>query len=262
MTALVPVPVTSYNYNESTHIINSYSYLNPRKPCCFSSRSSKLGTLQQNRCKLWAITGKKSWVALWGDNKDAIFNRVELWTSKKRVGLARFSQGFGFNGGDGGGGRGGGRGDGTTARVLGNLALAVGLTYLSMTGQLGWIFDAVGWVLDTLISLWLLAVVIPIIGLGAFLWWVGRDMIQGTCPNCGNEFQVFKSTLNDEVQLCPFCTQPFSVAGDEFVKEPVKFSNASSPFGQSFNDFVPKSGKGKVSSSAVVDIEAEIKDAD
>jgi hypothetical protein len=29
-------------------------------------------------------------------------------------------------------------------------------------------------------SLQLFAVLIPIVGLGAFLWWVGRDMIQGT----------------------------------------------------------------------------------
>jgi hypothetical protein len=29
-------------------------------------------------------------------------------------------------------------------------------------------------------SLQLFAVLIPIVGLGAFLWWAGRDMIQGT----------------------------------------------------------------------------------
>lgn len=52
------------------------------------------------------------------------------------------NQGFGFNGG------GGGDWDkGTTTRVLGNLALAIGLTYLTMTGQLGWI-------LDTIVSIW------------------------------------------------------------------------------------------------------------
>ena len=61
----------------------------------------------------------------------------------------RFNQGFGGGGGGGGGGDNSG-----TARLLGNIALAVGLTYLSMTGQLGWVFDTVGWVLDTLISIW------------------------------------------------------------------------------------------------------------
>ncbi|KAL0443494.1 UNVERIFIED_CONTAM: hypothetical protein Slati_2072100 [Sesamum latifolium] len=82
------------------------------------------------------------------------------------------------------------------------------------------------------------------------------------CPNCGNEFQVFKSTLNDELQLCPFCSQPFSVVGDEFVREPVKFSNESTTFGQAFSDFSPLKKKGKGSSAPVVDVEAEIRDAD
>ncbi|RWW16932.1 hypothetical protein GW17_00019149 [Ensete ventricosum] len=50
------------------------------------------------------------------------------------------NQGFGFNGGGGGGG---GWDKGTTSRVLGNLALAIGLTYLTMTGELGWILDTI-----------------------------------------------------------------------------------------------------------------------
>jgi hypothetical protein len=49
--------------------------------------------------------------------------------------LVRFNQRFGFNGGSGGGD------NGATARVLGNLTLATGLTYLSMTGQLGWLLQ-------------------------------------------------------------------------------------------------------------------------
>ncbi|GLT62449.1 hypothetical protein SLA2020_350880 [Shorea laevis] len=118
-----------------------------------------------------------------------------------------------------------------------------------------------GWLLDAIVSIWLFAVLIPIVGLGAFLWWAGRDMIQGTCPNCGNDFQVFKSSLNDDLQLCPFCTQPFSVVGNEFVSDSVKFSNQSTTFGQAFNDFA-HSKKGKDSSMAVVDVEAEVKDAD
>lgn len=56
---------------------------------------------------------------------------------KKRVVLVKSNQGFGFNGG------GGGKDNGATARLLANLALAVGLTYLSVTGQLGWILDAI-----------------------------------------------------------------------------------------------------------------------
>ena len=73
-----------------------------------------------------------------------------LWEEKekkreKRAVKVRFNQGFGFNGGGGDG-----RDDVTTARVLGNLALAVGLTYLTMTGQLGWLLDAI-------VSLWVIS---------------------------------------------------------------------------------------------------------
>ncbi|CAN7014702.1 hypothetical protein IGI04_013291 [Brassica rapa subsp. trilocularis] len=165
--------------------------------------------------------------------------------SKRRVFKVSCNKGLGFNGGDNNG----------NGRILGNLALAIGLTYLSMTGQLGWVLDAI-------VSVWLVVVIVPILGLGAFLWWAQRDIVQSSCPNCGNEFQIFKSSLDDEVQLCPFCTQPFSVVDDKFVKEPVKFSNQTTAFGQDLNGFSPPPKKGKGFSTAVVDIEAEVTDAD
>ncbi|KAH0993968.1 hypothetical protein GBA52_005451 [Prunus armeniaca] len=83
----------------------------------------------------------------------------------------------------------------------------------------------------------------------------------GSCPNCGNDFQIFKSALNDDLQQCPFCTQPFSVVDNKFVMDSVKYSNQSTTFGQAFNDYT-RSTRGKESSKAVVDIEAEVKDAD
>jgi hypothetical protein len=60
-----------------------------------------------------------------------ILAEEDRWKRKKRVVLVRFNQRFGFKGGGGEGDNGG------TARVLGNFALAIGLTYLSMTGQFG-----------------------------------------------------------------------------------------------------------------------------
>ncbi|GAB2230743.1 hypothetical protein Drorol1_Dr00015028 [Drosera rotundifolia] len=106
-----------------------------------------------------------------------------------------------------------------------------------------------------------LSFLMPIVGLGALFWWAGRDMIKGTCPNCGNDFQILKFTLNEDVQLCPYCSQPFSVVGDEFVSDPVKFSNSSTPFEQPFSGFSPRSKKGK-DVKGVVDIEAEVKDVE
>nr|GMD58050.1 uncharacterized protein LOC109229147 isoform X1 [Ipomoea batatas] len=93
----------------------------------------------------------------------------------------------------------------------------------------------------------LLVVLLPIIGIVAFVWWAGQDIVQGACPNCGNDFQIFKSAVNDDIQFCPFCSQPFSVVGDEFVRDPVKFSNQSKTFGQAFKDFTSRSKKGCVS---------------
>ncbi|KAL2466855.1 hypothetical protein Adt_42706 [Abeliophyllum distichum] len=206
---------------------------------------TKIGSLHKDRLKTGALRERLSFFGA-GRGKDGILSRTG------RVVVVRFNKGL--NGGGGGGG-GAGKVNSETARVLGNLSLAILLTYLTMTGQLGWLLDAI-------VSLWILAVLVPIVGLGAFLWWAGRDIVQGSCPNCGNEFQIFKSTLKDDLQLCPFCTQPFSVVGDEFVADPVKFSNESTIFDQAFNDFSPRTKKGKDSSLSIVDVEAEIRDAD
>lgn len=62
---------------------------------------------------------------------------------KKRVILVRFNQGFGFNGGGDGDGGGGGGNNNLNARVVGNLVLAILLTYFTMNGQLGWLLDAI-----------------------------------------------------------------------------------------------------------------------
>ena len=75
---------------------------------------------------------------LFGEDK-----RDERYSEKKknkRAVMVRLNQ-FGINGGGGGGGN--DDDDGETARVLTNLALAIGLAYLSLTGQLGWLFDAI-----------------------------------------------------------------------------------------------------------------------
>ncbi|GMJ05204.1 hypothetical protein HRI_004189600 [Hibiscus trionum] len=239
---------------------SSFSSLNEEfceKPiCCCTIKSPRAASLQPKRFKLGAL-GRQRWS--FGEvcrDKDGIFRKEEGWKRKRRVVLVMFNQGFGFNGGGGGGGSGGGeKMNSDTARLLGNIGLAIGLTYLSVTGQLGWVLDAI-------VSIWLIAVLVPIVGIGAFLWWAGWDIVQSSCPNCGNDFQIFKPFLNDELQLCPYCTQPFSVVDGKFVKEPVKFSNETSKAKQAFNGFSPGFKKGNDSSAAVVDVEAEVKDVD
>jgi hypothetical protein len=58
---------------------------------------------------------------------------------KRRLVLVRANGGFNFNSNGGGGGW----DKATTRRLIGNLAFAAGLTYLSVTGQLGWVLDAI-----------------------------------------------------------------------------------------------------------------------
>ncbi|CAK9183058.1 unnamed protein product [Ilex paraguariensis] len=227
---------------------NCYGFKVSQPNSCNTLSGTKIGSFHQNRFEIGVYRERWSLLGL-SRGKDGVLVGGKDWKRKKRAVVVRFNQGFGFNGGGGGGGR----DNSNTARILGNLALAIALTYLSMTGQLGWVLDAI-------VSVWILAVVLPIVGLGAFLWWAGRDIVQGSCPNCGNDFQIFKSTLNDDLQLCPFCSQPFSVVGDEFVRDPVKFTNQSTTFGDAFSESSPRSKRGKDSSAFVVDVEAEVKD--
>ncbi|KAF0927099.1 hypothetical protein E2562_029856 [Oryza meyeriana var. granulata] len=167
---------------------------------------------------------------------------------RRRLGVAGAGKGPLFGGG-------GGR-RGTTSRVVGNLAFAALLTYLATTGQLRWVLDAI-------VSLWLLTILLPILGLAAFFFFAGQDILQSTCPNCGKSFQILKSSLKDGPQLCPYCTQPFSVQGNKFVRESARFSSGrATTSAQAFSEFFKRGSEGKTPSGTVVDIEAEVKDAE
>eukprot|EP00250_Pteridium_aquilinum_P026578 c33234_g1_i1 orf=61-1026(+) len=152
------------------------------------------------------------------------------------------------NGGGGGGGDGG--------RTILNLAGAGLLTYLTVTGRLNWLFDAI-------FSVWLVS---------AVLWWFAeRTLVKGPCPNCGGEFQVFEFSLKEEHRLCPYCSQPFKLENKKFVRDEPQFSNEQrrgfkQPFG-GFGGFEgfgqpPSSSKKEDSSGVIVDIEAEVRDKD
>ncbi|KAH0454129.1 hypothetical protein IEQ34_016053 [Dendrobium chrysotoxum] len=207
---------------------------------CLSLKRRKIGFLSRNGClsrlplEISVFLGK-------GFDKDGIGKMIGR---KESLFVVRAKQGF--NSDDGGWDK------SNSSRVLGNLALAAGLTYLTVTGQLGWLLDA-------LVSIWLLAFLLPIVGLGAFFWFAGRDIIQSNyirqlifsvnlylqCPNCGNNFQIFKSSMKDGVQFCPYCTQPFSVQGDKFERESTRFSsNRSAAPEQVFNDSFTRSEQG------------------
>lgn len=136
MTTALQISINFSAYNLRTLYGDTYS----KKPISFRTKS---GTIlpQKNRFKTRVYIERFSFSG--GAGKDGILLKKK---KKKRLVLVRSNQGFGFNGGGGGG-----KDDGTTARVLGNLALAIGLTYLSITGQLGWLLDAI-------VSIWVLSI--------------------------------------------------------------------------------------------------------
>ncbi|KAM7504051.1 hypothetical protein LguiB_002955 [Lonicera macranthoides] len=247
----------SVNFNTPHVGLNQGQSCSLKLPKPFSSypfSTTGICSFHQNGHGFGSCKGRLQLLEVGVGKKGILFDGLKDKKKRRKV-LVKFNLGPGRNGG---GGSGGGGGDGNTARVLGNLALAVGLTYLSFTGQLGWVLDAI-------VSVWLLVVILPILGLGAFFWWAGRDIVEGSCPNCGKDFQILKSALNDDLQLCPFCSQPFSVVDDEFIPDPVKFYNQPNSFDQTFPDlseFSRRSKQGKGKSKAIVDVEAEVKDAD
>ncbi|XP_047094987.1 uncharacterized protein LOC124707371 [Lolium rigidum] len=152
-----------------------------------------------------------------------------------------------------GGGR---RRQGSTARTVGNLAFVALVAYLAVSGQFRWLLDAI-------VSLWLIAFFLPIVGLGALVFFARRNILQSDCPNCGRNFRVLKTSLKNGPQFCPYCTQPFSVQDDKFVRESASFSSGrASPSAQAFNELFNRGSKEKAPSGpgTIVDIEADVTD--
>lgn len=82
-------------------------------------------------------------------DKDGILKRIGR---KERLLVVRAKQGF--NSEDGGWDK------SNSSRVLGNLALAAGLTYLTVTGQLGWLVDALVSIWVCFFILWILNIIV------------------------------------------------------------------------------------------------------
>eukprot|EP00252_Welwitschia_mirabilis_P024268 TRINITY_DN7148_c0_g1_i2.p1 TRINITY_DN7148_c0_g1~~TRINITY_DN7148_c0_g1_i2.p1 ORF type:complete len:233 (-),score=31.42 TRINITY_DN7148_c0_g1_i2:114-812(-) len=135
-------------------------------------------------------------------------------------------------------------GEEETYPVVLSLAVAGGLACLAFTGNLGWVFDA-------LYTVSVLAVLLPLMGLGALLWYAGRDLLISNCPSCGNEIPVFESALKEGPQLCPYCNKPFTLESKESAWNP--FKDFRNPRHESSTE---------EPSEMVVDVEAEVIDKD
>ncbi|ABW29110.1 MULTISPECIES: hypothetical protein [Acaryochloris] len=71
-----------------------------------------------------------------------------------------------------------------------------------------------GWVLKSLLVLFGLILVTPVVLFVGLRWWLGRNLIQGTCPSCGNPLTGLKNTQT----TCPFCGQSVVVENANFQR--------------------------------------------
>lgn len=139
MAALIQIPFNFPAVNTPRRASigkNRFYGLTPLKRGNYCAVSSvKIGSFYPNGGKFGAFRdGSCFWEVSRGEV--GVFLKEERRSEKRRVVLVRFNS---LDGGDGGGGR----DNSETVRVLGNIALAIVLTYLTVTGQLGWVFDAI-----------------------------------------------------------------------------------------------------------------------
>ncbi|UJB68265.1 hypothetical protein HRE53_17045 [Acaryochloris sp. 'Moss Beach'] len=86
------------------------------------------------------------------------------------------------------------------------------LTFLIIVVLLGSI--GLGWVLKSLLVLFGLILVTPVVLFVGLRWWLSRNLIQGTCPSCGNPLTGLKNTQT----TCPFCAQSVAVENANFQR--------------------------------------------
>lgn len=81
------------------------------------------------------------------------------------------------------------------------------LTTFMLLGAVG-----LGWIVNGLLILVVIAIVTPVIGWFVFRWWLKRNLVEDKCPVCAYEFTGFNQT---ECQ-CPNCGEPLKVEQGHF----------------------------------------------
>jgi hypothetical protein len=77
-----------------------------------------------------------------------------------------------------------------------------------------WVLGAIGlgWLVKSLLFLFGLILVAPILAFLGFRWWLKRNLVQSQCPVCNFEFVGLNKT---EFQ-CPNCGEPLRVENGRF----------------------------------------------
>lgn len=95
--------------------------------------------------------------------------------------------------------------------------LQVGLTEVSrflLPFLIIWFLGAIGlgWLVNSLLILFGLLLIAPILVFVGFRWWLKRNLVQGACPVCSYEIVG----LNKGEIQCPSCGEPLKVENGRF----------------------------------------------
>jgi hypothetical protein len=77
-----------------------------------------------------------------------------------------------------------------------------------------WLLGAIGlgWLVKSLLILFGLILLAPILAFFGFRWWLRRNLVQSECPVCNFEFVG----LNNTEFQCPSCGEPLKVEEGQF----------------------------------------------
>lgn len=79
-----------------------------------------------------------------------------------------------------------------------------------------WLLGAIGlgWLVKSLLILFGLLLLAPILAFVGFRWWIKRNLIQSQCPVCHYEFV----SLNKSEFRCPNCSEPLKAENGHFSR--------------------------------------------
>jgi hypothetical protein len=77
-----------------------------------------------------------------------------------------------------------------------------------------WLLGAIGlgWLVKSLLILFGLILLAPVLAFFGFRWWLKRNLVQSQCPVCSFEFVG----LNNSEFQCPSCGEPLKVEQGRF----------------------------------------------
>ena len=87
--------------------------------------------------------------------------------------------------------------------------------WLTVIG-VAWLLGAIGlgWIVKSIVVLFGLILVAPVIAFFGFRWWLKRNLIDGSCPVCGTQLAGLKNAQT----VCPNCRTQLQVTGDGFER--------------------------------------------